>query len=201
MDRLIPRFLATVLGAALLIAGCGPAVDGDDAPPPSDPATETTDTAPPQQDDDAGTGADEADPPTGDDAAPDLPLLALGAVEVALAHTPGAVVELDREPTVWEVVVLADGDGVELYIDIDSGEVTRERARMLSPVQRTAPAVTAGEAIGIALTETPGELWELDLGTERGTTVWEAMVTAEAGGEWELYISAETGEILKVERD
>ena len=124
------------------------------------------------------------------------------AIEAALAHAPGAVVEVDAEPRRWEVTVLREnGTGVELYIDAASGEVTRERDARLSRVQSTAPKVTAAEAIGIALGNTPGQIIELDLDTERGAVVWELLVRADAGGRFEIYVDATTGEVLKVERD
>ena len=94
-----------------------------------------------------------------------------------------------------------NGTGVELYIDAASGEVTRERDARLSRVQSTAPKVTAAEAIGIALGNTPGQIIELDLDTERGAVVWELLVRADAGGRFEIYVDATTGEVLKVERD
>lgn len=134
--------------------------------------------------------------------APAGPLDAVGAIEAALAHAPGAVVEVDAEPRRWEVTVLREnGTGVELYIDAASGEVTRERDARLSRVQSTAPKVTAAEAIGIALGNTPGQIIELDLDTERGAVVWELLVRADAGGRFEIYVDATTGEVLKVERD
>ncbi len=45
------------------------------------------------------------------------------------------------------------------------------------------------------------EIIELDLDTERGTVVWELLVRADAGGRFEIYVDATTGEVLKVERD
>ncbi len=94
-----------------------------------------------------------------------------------------------------------DGTGVELYVDAETGEITRERDTQLRGVQATAPKVTATEAIGIALGNTPGGIIELDLDTERGAVVWEVLVRADAGGRFEIYVDATTGAVVKVERD
>ncbi|MDN5558739.1 MAG: PepSY domain-containing protein [Ruaniaceae bacterium] len=199
MTKLNTRILALGFGAALLMAGCGGGTsDETPTPPPTLVPTPTADET--QQPTEPPT--DDAIEPTQDAAAPELPLLALGAVEVALAHTPGAVVEIDHERNQWEVVILTeDGTGIELSIDIASGEVLREESESLSPEQTSAPTITAREAIEIALGEVPGELWDLDLDTEQGIVVWEAELTDEAGVNWEIYIDAETGAIVKVEQD
>ena len=199
MTKLNTRILALGFGAALLMAGCGGGTsDETPTPPPTLVPTPTADET--QQPTEPPT--DDAIEPTQDAAAPELPLLALGAVEVALAHTPGAVVEIDHERNQWEVVILTeDGTGIELSIDIASGEVLREESESLSPEQTSAPTITAREAIEIALGEVPGELWDLDLDTEQGIVVWEAELTDEAGVNWEIYIDAETGAIAKVEQD
>lgn len=68
------------------------------------------------------------------------------------------VVELSRDREdgveVWEVGVLrADGSGGELYLDVQTGEVLRERALDLDSEQRSAPAVSARDAIAVALCE------------------------------------------------
>lgn len=199
MTKLSTRIIAVGFGAAIVLAGCsGGTGDETPTPPPTLVPAPTADGT--QQPTEPPTDA--AVEPTQDAAAPELPLLALGAVEVALAHTPGAVVEVDHERNQWEVVILTeDGSGVELSIDIASGEVVREESESLSSEQTSAPTITASEAIEIALAEVPGELWDLDLDTENGIVVWEAEVTDEAGVNWEIYIDAETGAIVKVEQD
>lgn len=169
--------------------------------PPAETATATpTETAAPTETT-PGAEAEESEEPSATQA-PDGPLDAAGAIAAALAHTPGAVVEVDAERSTWEVTVLReDGTGVELYIDATSGEVTRERDQRLSPTQRTAPTVTAAEAIDIALGAVPGTIIELDLGLDRTTVVWEVLVRADAGGRMEVYVDAATGSVLKTERD
>ena len=149
--------------------------------------------------------------PTGTQApAPEAPevtevsgrLDALGAIDVALEHAPGAVVEMERSPRFWEVTVLReDGTCTELYINVTNEEIAREDSARLGSEQREAPAVPAADAIGTAVEEVPGRVVALDLGTERGALVWEVLVSAGVGGVHEVYIDAATGEIVKVERE
>ncbi|MGG5752287.1 PepSY domain-containing protein [Zafaria sp. Z1313] len=60
-----------------------------------------------------------------------------------------------------------------------------------------AAALTA--AIGAALAAVPGDLIELDQGTERGTPVWEAVVLTGAGAATEVYLDRATLDVLKQE--
>ncbi len=198
--RTTPLLAAAALGA-LLLPGCAPATSPS-TPPPAAP---TSSSPAPEPSETPSSAAPEESAPEDDTPASEAPagrLDAVGAIDAALAHTPGAVVELDAEPRTWEVTVLReDGTGVELYIDAESGDVTRERSARLSSVQTTAPKVTAADAIGIALGNTPGQVIELDLDTERGAVVWELLVRADAGGRFEIYVDATSGAVVKVERD
>lgn len=185
------RILMIGLGVGVLVAlagGCGSTSEESS----TDGATVTADT----------TATATVTGGSGDTQAPDGPLDASGAVRAALAHTPGAVVDVDMDGSTWEVTVLqADGTGRELYIDAATGQVTRAQGQRLDPTQRTAPQVTAKEAIDAALAEVPGSIIELDLGLDRTTLVWEALVRADAGGRFEVYIDAATGAVRKTERD
>lgn len=200
-------FVGLGLSAILaLSAACAPTPttptdDPTSAASPTETQAETTPTETTPTETTPGTESEESEEPSATEA-PDGPLDAAGAIEAALAHTPGAVVEVDAERSIWEVTVLReDGTGVELYIDATSGAVTRERDQRLSPTQRTAPTVTAAEAIDITLGEVPGTIIELDLGLDRTTVVWEVLVRADAGGRMEVYVDAATGTVLKTERD
>lgn len=186
------RILMIGFGVGVLVAlagGCGSTSEDSSADSTTAVTAGTTTTAP-------TTGG------SGDTQTPNGPVDASGAVRVALAHTPGAVVDVDMDGTIWEVTVLqADGTGRELYIDAATGQVTRVQGKTLEPTQRTAPQVTAKEAIDAALAEVPGSIVELDLGLDRSTLVWEALVRADAGGRFEVYIDAATGSVRKTERD
>lgn len=201
--------IAIVLVSVLLVSGCGLTTD-DAAPSPSgveETATATTAGEPTDSTEEGTeTSADETATTSTDEAAsPNLPLDALGAVDAALAHQAGVVVvelDLEEDDSLWEATVLADGgDGIGFYIDVTTGEVIRESRTALSSWQRTAPAITASEAIGIALQEKPGTLTDLDLDRDDGRVAWEAVIEADDAHEWDLYIDPQTGEILRVERD
>jgi len=107
----------------------------------------------------------------------------------------------ERGRNVWEVLVRqADGTGIELYIAVDNGEVVaQDPSTVPAEARNAAPAITAQEAIGIALEAVPGAAVEVDLGTERGRTVWEVLVRGTGSGSVEFYIDAASGEILKQE--
>lgn len=186
--------VAAFFAGALLLTACSPGGSSGDVPAASEtPASPEASDAP----------ATEDDAPATEDGSEGT-LNARAAAEAALRTVPGAIVEVElgRKGTTitWEVGVLAeDGSGVELYIDARSGEVLRQDTLSLDSEQRTAPAVTAAEAIDIALGAVPGRVTAADLGTERGQVVWEIDVIGTSGS-MELYIDATTGEVLKQER-
>ncbi|MFV0432604.1 MAG: PepSY domain-containing protein [Leucobacter sp.] len=205
--RSIALRLSTAVAAAgaalLLLASCA-------SQPQSEPATDSPTTQAPTDEADAAEdadGADDADDPDGsvaDDETPDGRINAAAAVDAALQAVPGDVVELglERERTsiVWEVGVLgADGSGTEVLIDSKSGEVVKQERLRLDSAQRTAPAVTAADAIGIALDTADGRVKAMDLDTERGAVVWEVEVIGTGGGT-EIYIDATSGDVVKQER-
>ncbi len=196
----IATVATAALAAALVLAGCSP------TPPDAGPSVSAPTDVAPSPTGDAEEPSPTEEPTPTDEPAPTGPLDARRAVDAALQAVPGVVVELgtdsERGRAVWEVGVLRDdGTGVELYIDQENGEVVREGVLRLDTEQRTAPLLSAPEAIDVALAAVPGAVDELDLGTERSTVVWEVMVAADAGGRYELYIDAASGEILKQERD
>ncbi|MBO1901225.1 PepSY domain-containing protein [Leucobacter weissii] len=178
----------------LFAAGCSTSPQTGDDTVLDTPAPSVSQPADPAGDDPAESGAEaattHADP-------------AARAAEAALAAIPGDVVSLDPENgDVWSVELRDEnGDGVELYINATTGEIVRRQAESLpSEARDGGPGVTALEAIDIALGAlSDGEIRELDLDTERGVVVWE--ILARDGGEVELTIDAESGEILAQELD
>ncbi|MGO3363143.1 MAG: PepSY domain-containing protein [Corynebacterium sp.] len=197
--------LAAVLGASLLIAGCGSGGDGEAAG--VDDATLTFES-------DSGGSTGDASPGTADEptenpsstggAAATGAADAASAIGVALEHRPGsAVVEVDHEDddNVWEVTVdPGDGRGVEVYIAGASGDVIGEEGTSLDSDQRGAPTVTAAEAIGIALGERSGRVEGLTYDSDDGRRVWEAVVI-DGGTEWEIHIDPGSGDVLHVSQD
>jgi len=63
------------------------------------------------------------------------------------------------------------------------------------------PALTATQAIEIALAEVPGEVQEAELETEDGSQVYEIEILNAEGVEMEVEIDAETGMILEIEAE
>lgn len=126
------------------------------------------------------------------------------AMTAATTAVPGTVVEVgrDNEGTIpiWEVGVHNGNTGTEVYVNRNTGEVIRQRPLVLSREQRQDAAVTAEQAIRTALADTPGDLREVDLGTHRGSLVWEVLVR-EGTRSWEFYIDAQTGKIVRRQRD
>lgn len=126
------------------------------------------------------------------------------AMTAATTAVPGTVVEIGRERegtvAIWEIGVRNGNSGTEVYVNRATGKVIRQRPLVLSREQRQDTTVTAEEAIRTAQADTPGELMELDLGTERGSLVWEVVVR-EGARSWEFYIDAKDGTILRRQRD
>ncbi|MGB7981327.1 MAG: PepSY domain-containing protein [Candidatus Nanopelagicales bacterium] len=142
------------------------------------------------------------------DASVGLPLTADTAIDAALSKVPGgAVVAGDRTDEagqqVWSVEVRGtDGAGTELYLNVDTGAVVRERPTSLSSeASGTLPALSAQEGIAAAVQAVPGsEVLEFDLETEQGTKAWYVLVR-DASGLIEVYVNADTGAIISQERD
>ncbi|MCR6106142.1 PepSY domain-containing protein [Salipaludibacillus agaradhaerens] len=61
--------------------------------------------------------------------------------------------------------------------------------------------ISAQEAINIALERLPGEVVDVELDTEQGILVWEIEILTPQGVKYEVYVNANTGEIVKVELD
>ncbi|QAY72798.1 hypothetical protein ET445_05020 [Agromyces protaetiae] len=183
---------ATVLVAAVaLLTAC--TGTGEPSPTAAEPPAVTETEAP-----DASN-----EPAAGQSA--EGPLDAHDAVAAAIAFEGGVVVELgpgrEQGVDVWEVgLIRPDGSGVELHVARDDGRIVSQEPLRLDPEQTSAPALTAAEAIALALETEPGEVRELDLGTERGIVVWEVIVDSAAGGRFELYLDAATGTVVKHER-
>ncbi len=61
--------------------------------------------------------------------------------------------------------------------------------------------LTKEQIIEIALLEVPGEVTEIEQERRRGKSIFEVEVLGSDGNEMEIYIAADTGEILKVEAE
>lgn len=192
------------LGAALVLSTAACGSDSPSTPAETVTVTETAEAAPAETSTETSTdAATEEGDAEGDAGAPTHTDPAARAAQAALAARPGDVISIDPEGgDVWSVQVRTTaGEGTEVYVNATTGEVQRERPEALPSEARDGmPAITAVEAIDIALgaAEAGAAVGELDLGTERGTVVWEIKVREGSGGT-EFYIDASTGAIVKQE--
>lgn len=132
---------------------------------------------------------------------------ALGAVSVAEATVADSTtVEISKDDddgrVEWEVTVRAGDNGRELHIAAD-GSVLENESEGLSEAQRgELPRVTVRDAIQTALKRIEdGEVTDAELSTEDGKRVWDIEVDVPRGDDWDLWIDAATGEVLREERD
>lgn len=131
---------------------------------------------------------------------------ALGAVKAAATGVADStVVQLSRDDdsgSAWEVTVRVGNGGRELRLDA-GGEITSNQAGSLSSVQRgTLPDVTVAEAIKTAEKQvSDGDATDAELTRENQRTVWDVSVDVAGGEDWELWIDASSGTVVREERD
>jgi len=68
-------------------------------------------------------------------------------------------------------------------------------------MQNVETAIDMQQAISIAQQQVPGKVTESELDREDGKLVWEVEILGNDQQEWELYIDAQTGAVLKKEQD
>lgn len=131
---------------------------------------------------------------------------ALGAAKAAeTGVADSTVVELSKDDdsgSSWEVLVRVDGNGRELQLD-QGGEITADQAESLSAVQRdNLPDVTVADAIKAAEKRvSDGEVTDAELTRENQRTVWDVSVEVAGGDDYELWIDASSGKVIREERD
>jgi uncharacterized membrane protein YkoI len=131
---------------------------------------------------------------------------ALGAVKAAeTGVADSTVVELSKDDdsgSAWEATVRVGDGGRELQID-SGGEITSNQAESLSAVQRgNLPDVTVSDAIRAAEKQvSDGEVTDAELTRENQRTVWDVSVEVAGDDDWELWIDASTGTVVREERD
>ena len=131
---------------------------------------------------------------------------ALGAVKAAeTGVADSTVVELSKDDdsgSAWEATVRVGDGGRELRID-SGGEITSNQAESLSAVQRgNLPDVTVSDAIKAAEKKvSDGEVTDAELTRENQRTVWDVSVEVAGDDDWELWIDASTGKVVREERD
>lgn len=201
-SRVFVALSVGVLTGAVVLGGCS---SDDDAPAGGSPAP-TQAPSPTPAATDVPSPTDSPSPTTDAQAAGPLPT-AQSAVDAALAIVAGGAAieggqtdEAGRQ--VWYVLVRDPaGAGTELYLARDNGDLVQQRPEPVPAVaQGDLPALTAQQGLEAALGAVPGDVIEFDLGTEQGRTVWAVLVRGD-NGRFEVYVDADTGEIIKQERD
>ena len=197
---------AGLVALVLPLAACGgndtsttPApTDISIAPPTSVPPSSAPSTSDSPSTEESATSTKRPSASAGLDAAG-----AVKAAETGVADS--TVVELSKDDdsgSSWEVLVRVGGSGRELQVD-PGGEITGRQNESLSAVQRgNLPDVTVTDAIRTAEKRVPdGEVTEAELTRENQRTVWDVSVEVAGGDDWELWIDASSGKIVRDERD
>jgi uncharacterized membrane protein YkoI len=117
---------------------------------------------------------------------------------------PGDAIAGDRTGEagrqVWSIAVRENQNtATEVYIDRFTGELVNQQPEDLPPVARgQLPSLTAKKGIRKALPVSPGgTVVEFDLERFRGAPVWYVFMRGGSNGQREVYVDANSGEILK----
>ena len=71
-----------------------------------------------------------------------------------------------------------------------------------SKYEHTDYAITAGQAVDIALAAVPGRIHELELEREDDIMAWEVeLVSSKDGKEYEILINASSGKVIEIEME
>lgn len=174
--------------------GAADAGEGGDA---TDDPTEATDEG---DDSTEGPGGVDASALEGQNAA------AYAAIELAEQEVGGVAYELDDEDdgSAWKVDVNVDGtdhevtvngEGTEVISSSSDGAVDSDDLGKLQVV-----TLNILDALVLASEEVSGDVVAIDLNTENGVVVWE--IEFEDGQiDREVYLNAQSGEVVKVEED
>lgn len=200
---------SSVAGLALLLplAACGGGIDDPAANPtnisiaPSAPASST----PPSStaaSSTAATSVPATDPSTARSEGVQDVATAVAAAESAVADSAAVEASRDDDETAWTVTVRAGENGRELQISATDGTVLSNRADQLDPAQLgELPGVTAQRAITTAEKRVAdGVVTELELTQEDGRRLWDVSAEVGGGDEWELWIDASSGDVVREER-
>jgi len=192
-----------VVAAALGLTACGSSGDSaDEQMPPSIEveAPEATETQP---------EATETAPETETETSGDLhenTVSAIAAIDLAESETGGVAYQLsdDDDESHWEVDLNVDGTEVEVRINWAGTEIiNRENddAVDADKLQKLdAATLTIQDAIKAASPHAGGYVDDAELDEENGVVTWEIQFE-DGPNEWEVYVNAQTGEIIKVEND
>lgn len=197
---------ASVAGVALLLplAACGGGTESPGATPTNISIAPSPAPSSPPASPSAPASTPASDPSTAQTEGVQDATAAVAVAEAAVADSVAVEVSRDDDDqVVWEVTVRAGKNGRELRISATDGTVLSNRSESLDESQLgEQPKVTAQGAIKIAEKRVPdGAVTDAELTRENGQRVWDVTVELRGDDEWELWIDASSGKILREERD
>lgn len=199
------RTKTSIASLALLVplAACG---GGDDPSPGANPTNISiapSSSAPPSASTPASTPA--TGPSTAQSEGIQDATAAVAAAEAAVPDSVAVEVSKDDDDSavVWEVLLRAGENGRELRISAADATVLSNKSDQLDESQLgEAPRVTAQEAIRVAEKRVPGGgVTEAELTRESGRRIWDLSVEVRGGDEWELWVDASSGKVVRQQRD
>lgn len=213
-DRTYPT-LAALAASALLLAGCGGNTDvPEEVPvdedtvvvdPTPEPAGSPSAASPSPSLSAEATGTASPSttaPPSGDET--NALVSAVGTAEDAAGEDGRAFeVDLQDSPASWEIAVAADELQYDVYVSRDGTEVFSQEEDDLDSDDRLAldrSRVPLEDALRTALSATNGTLEDAELETEDGVLVWEIGVDEPNGNSADVFVNAENGSVLKIDR-
>lgn len=208
--------LAALAASTLLLTGCA----GDPEPPEEpiadeapveaepDPAVTPDDDSSPTDEGSVTTASPSATAsPSSTASSEDQAVALVSAVETAesVPGEDGTAFEVDLEdsPASWEIAVAAGDRQYDVYVSRDGTEVISQEEDDLDSDDREAldrARVPLEDALRTALSTTNGTLEDAELDTEDGVLVWEVGVDEPNGNSADVFVNAEDGSVLKIDR-
>ena len=215
--------LAALAASALLLTGCAeeteppeePVVDEAPVEAETDPAVTPDDDASPTDEGSVTTASPSATASASGTASPSATATSSGDEAVALVSAVGTAesvpgedgqafeVDLEDSPTSWEIAVAAGERQYDVYVSRDGSEVISQEEDDLDSDDREAldrAQVPLEDALRTALSTTNGTLEDAELDTEDGVLVWEIGVDEPNGNSADVFVNAEDGSVLKIDR-
>ena len=129
----------------------------------------------------------------------------MAAVTTATGELAGSTayeLDLADDGSSWEVDV-SDGTGSQ-RVDVSADGATVENSRSTplrddDAAQLQEAEIDILQAMRIALGQQDGDIVEVDLDDENGTTIWDVAVRVASGDDRDLYIDAVTGELVSID--
>ena len=117
------------------------------------------------------------------------------ALVARLTYPEGIIKEMELEDGRWDIEFTDDS---EIEIDATTGQVVKVEYKSQTPDPRLTPNISLEQAIDIARSRVPNsQIVEMELEIDDRRLIWEV----EFSNDTEVKIDAQTGSVIKVERD